>query len=358
MKKSFFIIIPIFTFLAAMPFQCAVSRDGGVFKSTDWAENWQQKITIDQKTNISRIDVLSVAVDPKDSQIIYIGTKDSGLYKSTIGGDAWFKVNDAKKALSNKATIYKIVIDPADSNRIYMAAIQDSKGRLFRSEDAGQNWQETYVTASLKYPIYALAVDMNQPSAVYLGTAQGGLLKSDDYGKSWKTIKWFEDIITDIAISPQNSQIVFVGTDEDGIFKTADNGLNWQSFEQQFKKLKAAKKIKALLIDQKNPNIIYCGSEYGLMQSQDNGQTWSEMKIIIPVKSIPIYSLALDPQNSDILYYGAGSNIYQTKDKGLNWAVYELSSKRTVKTIAIDPFDSKIIYIGMSQEKTKSYSSE
>jgi photosystem II stability/assembly factor-like uncharacterized protein len=350
MKKSFFIIIPVFSLLTFFPFQCSTFiRDAGVFKSEDGGETWQHKVMIDKKHSLASVDILTITIDPQDSKIVYLGTRANGLYKTTDGGEHWTKLEDTNKTLSSRANVYDIAIDPQDPSRLYIGTYQDRKGRLFRSQDAGQSWEEVYVVSQEKYAIFAVAVDNYDPSIVYIGTAQGGFLKSTDYGKSWQLMRWFDDVISDIVINPQDTQIIYVSTFKQGIYKTTDKGSTWQSFKESLKEFRQAEKVEKLVIDSQRPNIIYTGSEYGLLRSTDSGLSWQPVNIIIPPKSMPILSLACNPQNTDHIYYGAGSVLYRSLDQGQNWTIHELPSRQIIKAIAVDPINPEVIYIGMGK---------
>jgi photosystem II stability/assembly factor-like uncharacterized protein len=347
MKKSFLIVIPIFTFLAVSPLQCQKMSDGGLYISENMGESWQQQTIRDKQLSITSLDILSLAIDPNNSDVLYLGAREDGIYRSCSQGKHWYKLEDRNEVLSSRANVYDIAIDPQDSQRLYVGVYQDKKGRVFRTQDGGESWEEVYVVSKEKYAVFALAIDNYDPSIVYMGTAQGGFLKSSDYGKSWELMKWFDDVISDIAVNPQDTQIVYVSTFEEGIYKTTDKGNNWQSFEEDLKEFRQAKKVEKIIVDPQRPHIIYAGSEYGLLTSKDEGETWQEVKIIMPPKSEPVLSLIIEPQNTDHLYYGAGPILYRSLDQGINWTVHELPSQRNVKTIAIDPEDPNLIYAGM-----------
>ena len=347
MKKTFLVIIPIFTFLAFSPFQCQKINDGGLYISGDMGETWQQQTVKDEQFSITSLDTLSLAIDPNNSSVLYLGARENGIYRSCSGGEYWHKIEDKNGFLSSRANVYDIAVDPKDSNRIYLGLYQDKKGRVFRSQDGGKSWNEVYVVSEEGYAVFAVAIDSYDSSVVYIGTAQGGFLKSTDYGKSWELIKWFDDVISDIAINPQDTQIIYLSTFEKGIYKTTDKGVNWQSFEKDLEEFRQSQKVENIVIDSQRPEIIYTGSEYGLLTSKDGGRTWQEVKIIMPPKSRPVLSLTIELENTNHLYYGAGSVLYRSLDQGVNWTVHELSSERNIKAIAIDPKNPQIIYIGM-----------
>lgn len=322
-------------------------KDLGIYKSFDTGENWAQKVAVSKTKTISSLNVLTISIDPTESRIIYLGTRGNGLHKSQDGGEHWYQVKDTNRALSNSANIYTVAIDPKNHNNIYLGAYQNRKGRAFRSTNGGQSFEETYVVSKEKYAIFAMEVDSYIPSVVYMGTAQGGLLKSNDYGKSWQVIKWFDSVIADVKTDPRDTRIVYVATYKKGIYKTTDKGATWVSFLDKIKKFKQANDLEQIIMDPMHPNTLYVGSSYGLLKTADGGNSWSEVRIIIPPKSLPVLSVAVSPRNSNQIFYTAGSVVYKSDDGGVNWTVTELPSNRNARYIAIDPTDSSVIYIGM-----------
>jgi len=352
MKKSLFVIVPLFTFFAFLPLQCQEEiSDGGLYRSEDQGEIWEQLSIRDRQFSITSLNILSIVIDPLNTDIIYLGSRGEGIYKSFSQGRYWHKLEDRNRVFSSQANVYDIAIDPKNPDRIYAGTYQGKKGRVFRSQDGGESWEEVYIVSKEKYAVFAVAVDSYDPSTVYIGTAQGGFLKSTDYGKSWETMKWFEDVISDIAINPQNTREIYISNFEKGIHKTTDKGKTWQSFEEKLEDFRQAEKVENLVIDSKRPSILYAGSEYGLLVTKDAGKTWQEVNIIMPPKSTPVLSLAIENDNTDHLYYGAGPVLYRSIDQGINWTVHGLVSQRNIMAIAIDPKDPQIIYAGMHKSE-------
>jgi len=162
-------------------------------------------------------------------------------------------------------------------------------------------------------------------------------------------MNWFDNVISDIAINPSNTRQIYVSTFEKGIYKSDNKGETWQSFEEELEGFSQAKRVDSIVIDSQRPNILYAGSEYGLLTSKNSGQTWEEVAIIMPPESKPVLSIAIDSNNTDHLYYGAGPILYRSLDQGVNWTIHELDSERNVRTIAIDPHDSSMVFVGMHE---------
>ena len=345
-----FIVPTIFiATLAILPFSCFPSRDGGVFRSFDRGESWEQKVVISKNRTIASSNILSIAIDPKDSKVVYLGTRGEGIYKSMDGGEIWYHLDDASLALDKRANVYDIAISPQNSGHIYAGVYQNRLGRLLRSDDAGKNWEEVYRTSQEKYAVFAVEIDSYDPAIIYMGTAEGVLLKSVDFGKSWKVIRWFDDVITDIKVNPYDTRTVFVSTFSKGIFRTSDKGGIWQGLEGLKLFPRETEEMQVLLMDRNNPNVLYSGAKYGLLKSMDGGQSWQKFNIIIPPESVSVQAIALDPLTFSCLYYAAGNVVYRTRDNGQTWTVHPVNSTKNIKILTIDPQNPNIIYAGMGE---------
>ena len=93
----------------------------------------------------------AVTVDPKDSNVVWLGTGENNNQRSVGFGDGVYKSTDAGKTwkrmgLENSEHIQNIVIDPRNSNIVYVTAIGPlwSSGGdrgLYKTTDGGQTWK-------------------------------------------------------------------------------------------------------------------------------------------------------------------------------------------------------------------------
>jgi photosystem II stability/assembly factor-like uncharacterized protein len=109
-----------------------------------------------------------------------------------------------------------------------------------------------------------VAVPETEPWTIYMAAATGGLWKSVNNGTRWEPIFENQPVISigDIAVAPSNAAIVWVGTGEhtssrstywgDGVYKSTDAGKTWTNMG-----LKDTHHIGRVLIDTKDPNIVY-----------------------------------------------------------------------------------------------------
>ena len=158
-----------------------------------------------------------------------------------------------------------------------------------------------------------IAVVENNPSTYYVGTATGGVWKTVNNGTTFDPI--FDEqgstSIGDIAIAPSDPSIVWVGTGEpnnrqssswgDGIYRSLDAGKTWQNMG-----LRDSKHIGRVVIDSRNPNIVYVAvlghlwgpnKERGVFKTTDGGKTWNNVLFIN--EDTGVIDLAMDPAESD-----------------------------------------------------------
>src|SRR6202046_4837886 len=131
------------------------------------------------------------------------------------------------------------------------------------------------------------------PNLFYIGAVNGGVWKSDDYGRTWTAI--FDSQPTQsigaIAVAPSNPDIIYVASGEglqrpdlsvgDGIYKSAEGGEKWTHLG-----LRDGEQIPAMVIDPADPNRLFAAvlghpfganEQRGIFRSVDGGKTWERV---------------------------------------------------------------------------------
>lgn len=343
-----FFVIPFFLQNISLPGFSGASGVAGIFKSTDGGDSWLAKNSIDSsKYTISSAGISDIAFDPFDNNIIYIGTESSGIFRSVNNGEGWKKITDGNKTLGSNAKINKIAISSKDSSHILVAAFQNDSGAIFKTEDAGQSWEQVYIVPITKQDVRSIVIDPINSNILYAGTTAGGFLASSDGGDSWRVLKWFSNPIDKIIINPSLTSEIFIIMKNKGISRTNDGGVNWTDITSTFSNYPSAIKTENLVIDPTRTNVLYMTSAYGLLRSEDSGNSWKPIKILVPTQSLPVQDIAVNRYNGRNLFMSAGSKIYISDDGGENWSVKSLNTGKIAKIIKIDPKNPKVIFLGI-----------
>ena len=186
------------------------------------------------------------------------------------------------------------------------------------------------------------------PRTYYVGTAGGGVWKSTDGGDSWTHLLTDADTssIGAVALAPSNRNDVWVGTGEanvrndtltgGGVYYSPDGGKTWQ-----FKGLKDAGQIAAIVIDPDDPDVVTVAAlgdpwgpnkDRGVFRTTDGGKTWQ--KVLYVDDKTGASDLAIDPANPNVLFAGMWSvrrypwtlvdgsktgGIWKSTDGGATW---------------------------------------
>ena len=246
--------------------------------------------------------------------------------------------------------------------------------------------------AGMSGRITAIDVVHDNPQVMYVGSASGGLWKSESGGVDWKPVFDEEQILSigAVAIQQDNPDVIWVGTGEGnprnssnggyGLYKSLDGGKSWKLMG-----LENTRNIHRVRIDPKNPNTVYVGAigspwgehpERGVYKTTDRGKTWT--KSLFVDNKTGVAELIMDPNNPNKLFAamwehrrkpwtftsgGPGSGLYMTVDGGENWK--KLSDKDGLPKgdlgrigLAISAADSKTVYALIESKKNALYKSE
>lgn len=245
--------------------------------------------------------------------------------------------------------------------------------------------------AGMSGRVTSIAVVHNQPEIIFVGTASGGLWKSESGGIEWKPVFDKEKVasIGAVAIDQSNPDIIWAGTGEGnprnslnggyGIYKSINGGKTWNLMG-----LEKTRHIHRVIVHPKNSDIVYVGAigtpwgphpERGVFKTTDGGKTWE--KVLFVNELTGAADLVMDPSNPDKLFAamwehhrlpwffksgGKGSGLYMTIDGGKNWE--KLKDKDGLPKgelgrigLAIAKSNPKIIYAYIESKKNAIYRS-
>ena len=243
---------------------------------------------------------IAIAIDPKDTNIIWLGSAGGGLWKSTSGGigtNAWEYISTGFPVQA----VSSILIDPTNSKVMYIGT------------------GETYSYGSSTMGLIA--------ERTTRGTYGLGILKTTDGGKTWKkSLDWSLQQnrgIWKIAVNPLNTKILYAATTE-GVYKSKDSGATWVN-------VLAQKMVMDIFVHKTDTATIFAGvgnlnsANKGIYRTSNSGASWTVLTNGLPTNTrTGRITLAPYAKNNDIIVADI-SNMYAdigrftSTDKGKTW---------------------------------------
>ncbi|HTL99131.1 MAG TPA: hypothetical protein VL181_10045 [Holophagaceae bacterium] len=230
----------------------------------------------------------------------------------------------------------------------------------------------------------------SEPNLFYIGQVDGGVWRSDDYGRSWTPI--FDgqpsQSVGAIAVAPSDPRILYVGSGEglhrpdlsigDGIYKSSDAGKTWRHLG-----LRDGQQIPALAVDPHDPNRLFAAvlghpygpnAERGIYRSTDGGESWKQ--VLYKDENTGASDVELDPAHPNVVYAamwesrlgpwedgnqygGTHGGLFKSTDGGDTWhpLTQGLPADLVQIQIALAPSDSNRLYATVSTPREGGYAS-
>ena len=304
---------PDIVFVAGLGHPYGSNEERGVFRTKDGGKNWEKVLYLNRYTG-----AIQVEFDPNNPDIVYadlwehqegpwenakFSGPNSGLYKSTDGGDTWNKLTKGLPGAEQGLGRIGIGISKSNSNLIFATVQARENGGIYKSTDAGASWN----FLSDDYRLYGrggdfaeIKVHPTNPDRLYVGNIAS--YTSNDGGQSWMSIKGAPggDDYHRIWINPNNPDIMLFVADQ-GAVVTVNGGRTWSSWYNQ-----PTSQLYHVSTDNQYPYWVYGGQQesgaIGIASRGNGGQiTFREF---IGVGADEYAYIAPDPKDSDIIYGG------------------------------------------------------
>jgi len=326
---------------------------GGLQDNYSWcgpsASLITQGIANDEWINIGGGDGFDTKMDPNDANIVYTESQDGGLLRRDLRTGESRSIRPQED--NDKAPRYRfqwnspLVMSSHDAKTLYYGG-----NHLFKSTDRGDSWTRLGpdLTTGIerdKQPILGKVPDkdtlsrhdgvQNFPCAttvaespvkagiLWVGTDDGNLQVTRDDGKTWSNVVGNVPglkkgaYVAKVEASRKDEGTAYVAFDNHRaddfstyLYMTTDYGKSWHRITNGIPA--EAGTMHVVREDQKNPNLLFAGAEFGLFVSFDRGAKWERMKNGLP--TVPVDDILIHPREHDLILGTHGRSIWIMDD--------------------------------------------
>ena len=271
----------------------SVPAIAGVYRSVDAGLTWSR---ISNDPDFQFVGGLYVSRD--EPSVVFAGSKFQGLYRTTGADVQWTPSSDAMSLI-----VLSIAIDPTDTNILYASTVTSG---VFKSTDVGATWRHIGLEDEV---VFHIAVDSTNPSILYASTGRGPM-RSTDAGETWALAGQDNPFVTTIASDPRDRSTLYMGGFDGAFYRSDDAGRTWI---RAVSGLPSAN-INAIAVDPRDGTIYVGVDSIGVYHSSDGGDHWWGGDNT-PFAGKSIVSLAVDPASGE-LYVGQLGELYKSDDRG------------------------------------------
>jgi len=236
-----------------------------------------------------------------------------------------------------------MILSPHDPAVVYLAG-----NHVLRTSDAGETWRSISPDLSRARPetvttdsggltpdnsgaeAYATVVSLSESPLVegliWAGSDDGYVHVTRDGGGTWTRVDdaipdvppflWVSDVEASSA-GPDTAYVTFDGHRSDNrdpwLFKTTDGGASWQNLSAG---LAPGQPVYVLVEDDRNPNLLFIGTEFGVQMSLDAGLTWHPLggAMVQGMPTVAVHDLVIHPRDRDLIAGTHGRGLYILDD--------------------------------------------
>jgi len=324
----------------------------GVFMSNDKGDTWKSSSlwpTAEGVKKITAINIYRVVDDPSDPNAMYLATKEHGVFYTYDNGTTWQQFTKP----FNAGFAYAVAVNPSDKCDIYVS----NGNQVYKTDDCGRFWKEVYREARQNVRIASLNFNFINPYEIFMGISNGDLLKSADKGVSWSMVHSFKTVTAGVVMSKLDPEVMFMATRSSGLYRSIDSGKTWVSLKTNMKGFSKALEYRRFALHPTDPKTLYWISTYGILVSKDNGDTWTDLKLVTPPGTVNIYAFTVNPKNDKEMYYTATVNdrstFYKSDDGGATWITKKMPTGQIPVFIRVNPSTPETLFMGFTMPPAK-----
>lgn len=317
---------------------------GGVWRTENAGTTWTP--VFDGEGSYS---IATVAIDPANSNVVWVGTGENNAQRSVGYGDGVYKSEDGGRSFRNVGLrssehIGRILVHPKDSNVVYVAAqgplwSPGGERGLYKTKDGGKTWA-AILTIGENTGVSDVVMDPRDPDVLLAsawqrrrhvftlidGGPESALYKTTDGGTSWRKITSGlpkEDMgRIGLAIAPTEPDTVYAlvetaaAAKASGTYRSTDRGESW---EKRSDYAPQAMYYQKLYVDPKDHERLYSMDVF-LKVSDDAGRTWRNLGERF--KHVDNHAIWIDPADTAHYLVGCDGGLYESHDRGATWRFF------------------------------------
>lgn len=315
---------------------------GGVWKTTNAGNTFKSVFD-----NYGSYSIGSLAMDPNNHNVIWVGTGENNNQRSVSYGDGVYKSVDGGASFKNMGLkdsehIGMIKIDPRNSDVVYVAAtgpLWSAGGDrgLYKTTDGGETWDkvleisehtginEVHFDPRNPDVLYATAHQRRRRQWTYLGGGpESGIYKSTDAGTTWvkvnRGLPGGDKGRIGMAISPVDPEVIYAVVEakagQGGFFKSTNRGASWQKMSSTSS---SGNYYQEIVADPVDVDRVYLLNTFTQV-TVDGGKSFNNLGE--KSKHWDNHAMWIDPNNNKHLLQGCDGGVYESFDQGQNWKFF------------------------------------
>jgi photosystem II stability/assembly factor-like uncharacterized protein len=359
------------------------AASGGVWKTTDGGATFTPIFD-----NVGSISIGALAIDPRDSNVLYVGTGEAspgggsitypgdGVWKTTDGGSTWEHLG-----LDNTIAIGRIVVDPRNPDNVFVAAMGHVYSRnedrgVYRSQDGGRSWAKVLYVSDIAGAI-DLAIDPVDPTRIFAATWEriripseriyggpgSGLWLSTDSGTTWTRLGGglptpdTQPSRIGVAVAASAPNVVYAvyyrksDTALEALFRSIDGGITWtQQNPPNLRNILSNQGTWSgrIFVHPTNSSEVWIDG-VGLARSLNGGTTFSS----VGGMHVDHHAQWWFPANPAILLKGNDGGVYRSTNGGTTWTQFQNLPISQFYTVEVHPKEPFKVYGGMQDNGVK-----
>lgn len=291
-------------------------------------------------------DGFETQVDPNNPDIVYSQSQHGVLvrYDRRSGEEVGIQPKERRGENAYRWNWdAPLAVSPHRAGRLYFAA-----NKMFRSDDYGDSWtvisddltrQVNRNELKIMDRVWSIdAVAKNQSTSLYgsivafaesprnenlliAGTDDGLIQISENGGQQWRRVDGIAGVpersyVNEVYASQHDENVIYAafnhhkyGDFKPYLYKSTDKGITWTSISNN---LPERGSVYAIEEDHIDPNLIFCGTEFGVFFSPNGGQRWRQIKAGVP--TIAVRDIDIQRRESDLVLGTFGRGFYVLDD--------------------------------------------